>query len=203
MPFPFLALTENFLFSRTSYNRLGFGKLIFPHLIKKCHEFCETQTFIAVFVKARQWSLPWAISNHSTHCTSISLRPTDLLFSSLCLSFTRSLFPSSFKTNCYTRFSSVTCVGGLDQLIPFNLANLITFSEDYRWITFPELCIVSEKPVWCFSVQAGKTVIERNSQDSSIISPTPDSYRTFYKKVHDAIDGKSKYYIDKVSSACH
>jgi len=64
-------------------------------------------------------------------------------------------------------------------------------------------CTVSEELVWCFSVQAGKTVIERNSQDSSIISPIPDSYRTIYKKVQDAIDGKTKYYIDKVSSACH
>jgi hypothetical protein len=65
-----------------------------------------------------------------------------------------------------------------------------------------ELCIVSQNPVWCFSVNVGKTVIERNSKDSSIIAPTPESYRILFKKVNDALEGKTKYFIDKVSSAC-
>jgi hypothetical protein len=51
-----------------------------------------------------------------------------------------------------------------------------------------------------FSVLAGKTVIERNSHDSSVISPDPESYWTMYKKMKEAYEGKSQYYIDRVST---
>jgi hypothetical protein len=52
------------------------------------------------------------------------------------------------------------------------------------------------------TVQAGKTVIERNSEDFSVISHDPDRYRTMYKKVQDAFDSKTQYFIDKVSIGC-
>nr|AIO11839.1 hemocyanin-like protein [Coptotermes formosanus] len=53
-----------------------------------------------------------------------------------------------------------------------------------------------------YHVQVGKTVIERNSHDSSIVAPTPDSYRTFWKKVTDAVEGKTQYYIDRSHNYC-
>jgi hypothetical protein len=59
--------------------------------------------------------------------------------------------------------------------------------------SLPEQCVC------CFSVQVGKTVIERNSEDFSVISPDPDRFRTMYKKVQDAFDSKTQYYIDRVS----
>jgi hypothetical protein len=60
---------------------------------------------------------------------------------------------------------------------------------------------LSEEPVCCDSVKVGKTLIERNSHDSSVIAPDPDSYWTMYKKVKDAVEGKSQYYIDRVSTS--
>jgi len=65
---------------------------------------------------------------------------------------------------------------------------------------FPTINYISY--VWCFPVSTGKTVIERNSHDSTIVSPDRDSYRTLYRKVQDAIDGKSQYLIDGVGIAC-
>ncbi|RDS75648.1 hypothetical protein, partial [Alteriqipengyuania lutimaris] len=53
-----------------------------------------------------------------------------------------------------------------------------------------------------YHVGAGKTVIERNSHDSNIIAPERDSYRTFYKKVQEAYEGKSQYYVDKGHNYC-
>jgi hypothetical protein len=76
------------------------------------------------------------------------------------------------------------------------------FREDHDK-TFVELFDLFEESVCCFSVQAGKTMIERNSKDFSVVSPDPDSYRTMYKKVQDAFESKTQYYIDKVSICCH
>jgi hypothetical protein len=50
-------------------------------------------------------------------------------------------------------------------------------------------------------VQAGKTVIERNSEDFSVIAQDPERYRTMYKKVQDAFDSKTQYFIDRVSTS--
>ncbi|XP_069705755.1 allergen Cr-PI-like [Periplaneta americana] len=51
-------------------------------------------------------------------------------------------------------------------------------------------------------VEAGKTVIERKSHDSSIISDSHDSYRNLFKKVSDALEGKDQYYIDNSHKYC-
>ncbi|XP_069705756.1 allergen Cr-PI-like [Periplaneta americana] len=51
-------------------------------------------------------------------------------------------------------------------------------------------------------VKAGKTVIERKSHDSSIISDSHDSYRILLKKVTNGLQGKDQYYIDRSHKYC-
>jgi hypothetical protein len=51
------------------------------------------------------------------------------------------------------------------------------------------------------TVQEGKTMIQRNSRESSVVTPDYPSYRTLLRKVNDALEDKEKFYIDRVSTA--
>jgi hypothetical protein len=51
------------------------------------------------------------------------------------------------------------------------------------------------------TVQAGTTTIQRNSRDSSVVTPDYPSYRTLLRKVNLALEGKEPFYIDRVSTA--
>ncbi|KAF0314813.1 hypothetical protein GQ607_017955 [Colletotrichum asianum] len=48
-----------------------------------------------------------------------------------------------------------------------------------------------------YKIEAGKNIVERKSQDSNVVAPDQDSYRTFFKKITEAYEGKAEYYLNK------
>ena len=50
-----------------------------------------------------------------------------------------------------------------------------------------------------YDLKNGKTVIERNSKDSTVSVPDFTSFRVLSKKVEDALQGKSQFYVNDVS----
>ncbi|KAJ9574109.1 hypothetical protein L9F63_008523 [Diploptera punctata] len=53
-----------------------------------------------------------------------------------------------------------------------------------------------------YKIQAGKTTITRSSRDSSVVSHDYQSYRTLFRKVFDAYEGKEQFYYDKSERYC-
>ncbi|XP_069705748.1 hexamerin-like [Periplaneta americana] len=53
-----------------------------------------------------------------------------------------------------------------------------------------------------YKVQAGQTTIQRNSRDSYVVTPDYPSYRTLFRKVEDAYQGRDQFYIDRSQRYC-
>jgi hypothetical protein len=72
--------------------------LLVAQLVKKCNSFHESRSFIAVFTRARQWTLSWARWIQSTLSHWNSFRSIFIFSSLLSLGLRSSLFPSGFPT---------------------------------------------------------------------------------------------------------